>query len=102
MDDMERVVEVAALGRPAIATNVTRSSRLRAALAAIALATLSLHAQQPTPPSPDPGFKFKSGVELINVTASVSDAAGRFVPGLQKEDFAVYEDGQPQPVTHFS
>jgi Ca-activated chloride channel family protein len=100
MDDRERVVKMASLGRPA--TNVTRSSRLRAALAAIALVTVSLHAQQPTPPGPQPGFRFKSGVELINVTASVSDAAGRFVPGLQKDDFAVYEDGQPQPVTHFS
>jgi VWFA-related protein len=104
MDAMECLVKVASLGRPATPANVTRSSRLRAALAAIALVTVSLHAQQPTPPtpSPEPGFKFKSGVELINVTASVSDANGRFVPGLQKEDFAVYEDDQPQPVTHFS
>ena len=38
------------------------------------------------------GFRFKSGVELINVTATVSDANGRFVPGLRQEDFVVYED----------
>ena len=36
--------------------------------------------------------RFKSGVELINVTATVSDASGRFVSGLQKDDFTVYED----------
>ena len=50
----------------------------------------------------EPGFRFKSGVELINVTATVSDASGRFVPGLRKEDFLVYEDDQPVDVTHFS
>ena len=47
-------------------------------------------------------FRFKSGVELINVTATVTDASGRFVPGLRKEDFRVYEDGEPQTVTHFN
>ena len=47
-------------------------------------------------------FRFRTGVELINVTASVSDGSGRFVRGLAKEDFTVYEDGQRQEVTHFS
>jgi Ca-activated chloride channel homolog len=45
---------------------------------------------------------FKSGVELINVTATVTDGEGRFVSGLRKEDFTVYEDGQPQEITHFN
>lgn len=48
------------------------------------------------------GFTFRSGVELINVTATVTDDDGRFVPGLRKEDFTVYEDGERQEVTHFS
>jgi VWFA-related protein len=48
------------------------------------------------------GFSFRSGVELINVTATVTDRDGRFVSGLQKEDFTVLEDGQPQQVSHFS
>jgi Ca-activated chloride channel homolog len=48
------------------------------------------------------GFRFKSGVELINVTATVSDRTGRFASGLRKEDFAVYEDDKPVEVTHFS
>jgi Ca-activated chloride channel family protein len=47
-------------------------------------------------------FRFKSGVELINVTATVTDASGRFVPGLRKEDFVIYEDDEPQGITHFS
>ena len=50
----------------------------------------------------DGAFRFKSGVELINVTTTVSDSAGRFVSGLRKEDFLVYEDDQPVEITHFS
>ena len=48
------------------------------------------------------GFRFRSGVELINVTATVTDDDGRFVAGLTKDDFTVYEDGERQEVTHFS
>src|SRR5262245_26474744 len=47
-------------------------------------------------------FRFRSGVELINVTATVSDLTGRFVTGLRQNDFLVYEDDQLQTVTHFS
>jgi Ca-activated chloride channel family protein len=61
----------------------------------LALAT-SLFAQE------QGGFKFKSGVELINVTATVTDRAGRFYSRLKKEDFLVYEDNKPVEVTHFS
>jgi Ca-activated chloride channel family protein len=50
----------------------------------------------------DDQFRFKSGVELINVTATVSDANGRFVSGLTKDDFVVFEDSERQTVTHFS
>jgi VWFA-related protein len=48
------------------------------------------------------GFRFKSGVELINVTATVIDRTGRFASGLRKEDFAVYEDDNQVEITHFS
>jgi len=51
---------------------------------------------------PQEGFRFKSGVEFVNVTATVTDGNGRFVPGLRQEDFTVYEDGQIQDVSHFS
>jgi VWFA-related protein len=47
-------------------------------------------------------FRFKTGVELINVTATVTDANGRFVAGLRKEDFRLVEDGQEQQITHFN
>jgi VWFA-related protein len=48
------------------------------------------------------GFRFKSGVDLVNVTATVTDEDGRFVSGLRREDFTVYEDGKLQDVSHFS
>ena len=48
------------------------------------------------------GFKFKSGVELINVAATVTDRSGRFAARLTKDDFRVYEDGKPVDVSHFS
>lgn len=50
----------------------------------------------------DSGFRFRSGVELINVSVTVTDASGRFVPGLRQEDFTVYEDGEVQAISHFS
>lgn len=75
-------------------------SLLNAAAIAVVLAAATLQGQQQ---KEDGGsFKFKTGVELINVTASVSDGTGRFVRGLAKDDFAIYEDGQRQEITHFS
>jgi VWFA-related protein len=47
-------------------------------------------------------FRFRSGVDLVNVTATVVDRNGRFVPGLRQEDFVVYEENELQEVTHFS
>jgi Ca-activated chloride channel homolog len=71
---------------------------------AAALLVVSVHGQSQPPPRPsdDQGFRFKTGVELINVTATVSDSTGRFVSGLGADDFLVYEDDQPVSVTHFS
>ena len=47
-------------------------------------------------------FRFRSGVDLVNVTATVVDRNGRFVPGLRQSDFVVYEENTLQEVTHFS
>jgi VWFA-related protein len=67
---------------------------LVATAAALAVAAVTISAQE--------GFRFRSGVELINVTATVTDDSGRFVSNLSKGDFALYEDGKPQEITHFS
>ena len=47
-------------------------------------------------------FRFRSGVELVNVTATVTDRSGRFVAGLREADFVVYQDDRPVDITHFS
>lgn len=49
-----------------------------------------------------PAFRFRTGVDLINVSATVTDRRGRFVSGLDRDDFLVYEDGELQTLTHFS
>lgn len=52
--------------------------------------------------SREPQARFRSGVDLINVTATVSDRNGRFVSGLAQDDFLVYEDDRLQDLVHFS
>ena len=49
-----------------------------------------------------PAFRFRTGVDLINVSATVTDRRGRFVSGLDQGDFLVYEDGVLQTLSHFS
>ena len=49
----------------------------------------------------DPDGVFRTGIQLINVSATVTDARGRFVDGLTKDDFLVYEDGEPVEITQF-
>lgn len=39
---------------------------------------------------------------MVNVTATVLDTAGRFVPGLRQDDFTVFENGVRQELTYFS
>lgn len=46
--------------------------------------------------------RFTSGVELVNVTATVTDDDGRFVDSLRKEDFTVFENGRSQEVSYFT
>ena len=74
--------------------------RMRLAGSAAALAVVlvtAISAQQQEPP-----FRFRTGVQLINVTATVTDGSGRFVSNLRKEYFRLYEDGVEQQITHFN
>jgi Ca-activated chloride channel family protein len=41
-------------------------------------------------------------VRLVLVEATVKDKGGKVMKILKKEDFQVYEDGQPQEIAHFS
>jgi len=40
-------------------------------------------------------------VDVVQVTAVVTDGDGRFVRGLKREDFRIFDDGKPQPISHF-
>src|SRR5262245_36210005 len=71
-------------------------TRFALGLVALAVAAVTLGAQE------NSQFRFRSGVELINVNATVSDWDGRFVPNLKQDDFVVYEDDQRVEVTHFN
>jgi len=74
---------------------------LFATLASLTAAAVAVVGAQSSPQGDD-AFRFKSGVELVNVTATVSDDNGHFVTGLTKDDFTIYEDGQPQDISQFS
>jgi VWFA-related protein len=69
-------------------------------LALAALTTAALLASQ------DQGFRdarpLHASVELTTVTATVTDAEGRLVPGLPRDAFDVFEDGEPQPIAQFT
>ncbi|MBI4264468.1 MAG: VWA domain-containing protein [Acidobacteria bacterium] len=45
---------------------------------------------------------FRARVETVQVTVTVHDAEGRLITGLTKDDFEIFEDGEPQPVTQFT
>ena len=70
---------------------------LLTAIAALAAAAALSAQQRPQ----EPGFSFRTSAQLVNVSVTVTDQDGRFVPNLRKEDFIVYEDGKPVTVTHF-
>jgi Ca-activated chloride channel homolog len=75
---------------------------LAAAVTALVVSSRAQQTPSQNPGAPEPTFRFRSGVELINVTATVLDATGRFVPGLTQDDFIVYDDDQRVEVTHFN
>ncbi len=40
-------------------------------------------------------------VDVVQVTTTVTDGKGRFVRGLTRENFRIYEDDVPQPISSF-
>jgi Ca-activated chloride channel family protein len=81
---------------------MTPNHRRAAIMTAALIAATSIVVPAQEPPDDRQGFRFKSAVELVNVTATVTDRSGRFVSGLHKEDFRLFEDNTPQTITHFS
>jgi Ca-activated chloride channel family protein len=45
---------------------------------------------------------FRATIDTVQVNVTVTDAAGRLVTGLSKDDFEILEDGAPQTITVFT
>lgn len=58
----------------------------------VALLVVPAHAQQPT---------FRTGTSMVPVLTTVTDRDGRLLPNLQRDQFAVFDNGKPQEITFF-
>src|SRR5271157_649522 len=59
------------------------------------------------PPNIDPSLKtytkpLRKDVDLVLVPVTITDPMNRLVTGLEKENFALTDNGQPQVIRHFS
>jgi Ca-activated chloride channel family protein len=57
---------------------------------------------QPSPTQPARHGVFKSEVELVALNVTVTDTTRKYVTGLGKTDFAIFEDGVRQELTFFA
>ena len=58
-----------------------------------------------TPPenrADNPGLNLRVETTLVQIPVTVTDSLNRFILGLKKEDFQLFEDGAEQNVVHFS
>ena len=69
-----------------------RSTPALIAFAALCTASTLLIAQEP---------QFKSGTQIVSLFATVTDAQKRLVPDLTKDDFEIFDNDKPQPVSFF-
>jgi Ca-activated chloride channel homolog len=62
-----------------------------------------LRAQKPEArlPAQDKNFTLSLDVQLVALNVTVLDRKGSFVPGLTKENFQVFENGEPQKIQLF-
>jgi Ca-activated chloride channel family protein len=57
---------------------------------------------QPTPPEQDPSVPVRIKTDLVTLTLTVTDLYGRYVSGLSKNAFTVFDSNQEQEITFFS
>lgn len=50
----------------------------------------------------DPKDKIQLQARLVSMTVTISDKFGRFVTGLEKRNFQIFDDGVEQEIAHFS
>jgi Ca-activated chloride channel family protein len=83
-------------------TRLVAAACVWAALAAAAPPRVSAGGPQAQTPPPAQVGTFRSGVDLVALNVTVTDASNRFVTDLGAEDFLVFEDGARQEVGYFS
>lgn len=74
--------------------------RILAILAAFAVAAPLIAQRNQAPPEP-PRLVENIDVRVINVDVIVTDKRGNFIPNLTREDFEIYENSVPKPITNF-
>ncbi len=60
------------------------------------------HTNESSPEQKSPNPSIKVDVNLVLINATVTDPSNRFVTGLEKEHFQVFEDKVEQKITEFS
>ena len=76
--------------------------RFRIAIVVLCLGIVRAGSSAQSPQQTLPAPTFRAEVEYVEVDALVTDAQGRFVRDLRKEDFQVFEDGKRQNITSFA
>ena len=72
---------------------MTNASRVVAIVVGLTVALgIASHAQEPT---------FRAGTRIVPIVATVTDAERRLVPGLEKPDFSLLDNGKPQEIGFF-
>jgi Ca-activated chloride channel family protein len=78
---------------------VTR--RILIVVAGVLLAGTSLPAQQ-SPQQPPPTPAFRTGIDIVSLNVTLTNAAGHYVTDVEQAEFSVFEDGVKQDVTFFT
>jgi Ca-activated chloride channel family protein len=59
-------------------------------------------AQTPSGPPQQPQAAFRGGVDVVSLNVTVRNRSNKALPDLNAADFAVFEDGRPQPLIEVS
>lgn len=79
-----------------------RGKRLTPVLPALTALVLVAWATQGVLVRGQQGPAFRTGVDLVSLNVTVTDATSRYITDLQTEDFNVFEDGVKQTITFFN
>ena len=74
---------------------------LVAAILPISIAAAQLVAPG-SPQTQPPAAKFRSSVDLVSLNVTARNTLGQIVGDLRREEFAVYDKGVPQQLSHFA